>query len=108
VPARTNDFQKLIYLMRHNLAEGAVVSESKMLTDLVSNDLVEVDVCIEGMMAGDLIRISVECRDRSRPADKNWVHEMKAKHERLPTNHLVLASSKGFSKKAVACTTFRP
>ena len=101
MPARTNEFQKLIYLMKHNLAEGATVTESKMLNDLISGDQVEVDVCVEGAIGDDQIKICIECRDRSRKADKNWVHEMKAKHDRLPTNVLVLASSRGFSKKAL-------
>jgi hypothetical protein len=101
MPARTNDFQKLIYLLKHNLAQDAVVTESKMLDDLVAGDQVEVDVCVEASVAGDNVKICVECRDRSRKADKNWVHEMKAKHERLPTNLLLLASNKGFTKKAL-------
>jgi hypothetical protein len=102
MPARSNEFQKLVYLIRHNLANGnAEVTESKMLKDLVSGEEVEVDVCIEGLMAGQPIIVSIECRDRSRKADRNWIFEMKGKHERLPTHALVLASAKGFSKSAV-------
>jgi len=101
MPARTNEFQKLIYLVKHNLANGATVTESRMLIDLIAGDEVEVDVCVEGSIGDDPVKICIECRDRSRKADKNWVHEMKAKHDRLPTNVLVLASSKGFTKKAL-------
>lgn len=101
MPARSNDFQRLIYLVKHNLAPGATVTESKILLDLVSGDEVEVDVYIEGKVGDDSVNVYVECRDRSRRADSNWVHEMKAKHERLPTSALILASSRGFSKRAV-------
>lgn len=101
MPARTNDFQKLIFLVKHNLAGEATVTESKMLPDLVAGDQVEVDVCVEGWVGDDRVNVCVECRDRSRKADKNWIHEMKAKHDRLLTNVLVLASSKGFTKKAL-------
>lgn len=101
MPARSNEFQKLVYLVRHNLADGAIVTESKMLKDLVSGEDVEVDVFIEGRMAGQPMNISIECRDRSRRADRNWIHEMKAKHDRLPTHALILASAKGFTKSAL-------
>jgi len=101
MPARSNEFQKLIYLVKHNLAAGAVVTESKMLVDLVAGDEVEVDVVIEGQIGSDPILISVECRDHSRRADKGWVNEMKAKHDRLPTHALILASRKGFSRRAM-------
>lgn len=33
MPKRSNDFQRLIYLIRVNLAEGAKVTESKMMRD---------------------------------------------------------------------------
>ncbi len=46
--------------------------------------------------------VSVECRDRKRKADVQWVEEMKGKHERLPTNALVLISHSGFTKEATA------
>src|SRR6185312_15118570 len=42
----------------------------------------------------------IECRDHKRVADVGWVDAMKAKHERLPTNALLLASRKGFTPEA--------
>lgn len=102
MPTRSNDFQKLVFLLRTNLADGSTVTESKMLTDLVSGDQVEVDVCIEGVVGGEPVLICIECRERSRKADKNWVHEMRSKHDRLPTNALILAHNIGFSKSAEA------
>jgi hypothetical protein len=100
MPKRTNDFQKLIYLVRVNLAEGATVTESKMLIDRVTKRKREVDVCIEGHVGGHIVVVSVECRDHKRIADVSWVDTMKAKHERLPTNALILASRNGFTPEA--------
>jgi hypothetical protein len=100
MPKRTNDFQKLVYLVRVNLAEGATVTESKMLTDRVTKRKREVDVCIEGHVGGHAIVVSVECRDHKRIADVSWVDTMKAKHERLATNALILASRSGFTPEA--------
>jgi hypothetical protein len=100
MPKRTNDFQKLVYLVRVNLAEGATVTESKMLTDRTTKRKREVDVCIEGHVGGHPVIVSVECRDHKRIADVSWVDTMKAKHERLPTNALILASPSDFTPEA--------
>jgi hypothetical protein len=97
MPKRTNDFQKLIYVIKQNLADDAEVKESKLLRDLVTGAEREVDVCIKKPVGGHLVTISVECRDRERPAHVGWVEEMIKKHERLPTNVLVLVSAGGLS-----------
>ena len=69
MPKRTNDFQRLVYLVRVNLADGATVTESKMLTDRVTKRKREVDVCIEGHVGQHPVIVSVECRDHKRIAD---------------------------------------
>jgi hypothetical protein len=103
VPPRSNDFQKLVFLVKKVLAgTGATVTESKMLRDLQTGDDREVDVCVEAEVAGHAVMICLECIDHTRPADIMWVEQMKAKHERLPTGSLVLASRSGFSKRAVS------
>ena len=101
MPKRTNDFQKLVYLVRDNLADGTKVTESKLLRDRSTRSLREVDVCIEGTVAALPVVISIECRDHKRVADVGWVDAMKAKHERLPTHALLLASRSGFTPEAL-------
>jgi hypothetical protein len=101
MPQRSNHFQKLIYLVQCNLAGPATVTESKMLRDRITGSDREVDVCIEGEVAGQRVTISVECQDLGRVSDVGWVERMKAKHERLATNVLVLASRRGFTQEAV-------
>lgn len=100
MPKRSNDFQKLIYLVRLNLADGAKVEESKLLKDRLSKRYREVDVVIQGKTGSHPVIVSIECRDHKRAADVTWVDTMKAKHDRLPTNALLLASSQGFTKEA--------
>ena len=100
MPPRTNDFQRLVYLVRVNLADGATVTESKMLTDRLTKRKREVDVCVEGVVGGTPVLVAIECRDHKRIADVSWVDAMKAKHDRLPTNALVLASRRGFTPEA--------
>ncbi len=101
MPKRSNDFQKLIFILKNNLSDDkTTVTESKMLLDLVTGKEREVDVCIERNIADHKVIISIECIDHSRPAGLSWVEQMRAKHDRLSTNNLVLVSKAGFSKEA--------
>ena len=100
MPKRTNDFQKLVYLVQLNLADGSEVKESKLLRDRLTRRLREVDVVIRGELAGHPVVVSIECRAHKRAADVTWIDAMKAKHDRLPTNVLILCSSPGFTKEA--------
>ena len=102
MPKRSNDFQRLITMLTRLLGEHAVVEESKMLTDLVSGEQREVDIYAEGILAGHAVRIGIECRDHKRKQVVGWVEEMHSKHERLPTNLVILVSSSGFTRSAVA------
>lgn len=102
MPKRSNDFQKLVFLLKKQLGEDMTVTESKMLRHLLTGDEREVDVCIETVVASHPVTVSIECRDHKRPADVKWVEEMKTKHQHLPTNALVLISRRGFSRKAIS------
>ena len=102
MPRRTNIFQTVVFMIKKHLAADATVTESKELTDLVSGDSREVDVCIEAVIAGHTVTVSLECRDHTRPQTVSWVEEMHAKHERLPTDRLVLVSKSGFTAGALA------
>lgn len=100
MPKRSNEFQKLVFIIKQQVAGDAQVTESKFLPDLLTEAKREVDICIEKYIAGHLITISIECRDHKRRADVTWVEQMKSKHERLPTNKLILVSKAGFSDEA--------
>ena len=102
MPKRTNDFQKLIRMLTQLLGDNAVVEESKMLTDLVSGEPREVDIYAEGTFAGHTVNIGIECRGHQRKQGSGWVEQMHSKHERLPTNLLILLSSSGFTGPAIA------
>lgn len=100
MPKRSNEFQRLVYLVKVNLADDAKVTESKMLRDRVTKGFREVDVVIEGTVGSLPVVVSIECRDHKRVADVAWVDAMKTKHERLATNALFLASRSGFTPEA--------
>lgn len=71
-----------------------------MLIDRLTKRGREVDVCIEGCVGSHPVIVSIECRDHKRIADVTWVDTMKAKHDRLPTSALILASRSGFTPEA--------
>jgi tetratricopeptide (TPR) repeat protein len=99
MPKRTTKFQKLVFLVKQAAAATAKVTESKELLDSKGNKR-EVDVCIEGNFEGTPIIISIECKDSNRPANVEWVEQMKGKHDDLPTDVLILFSRSGFTKRA--------
>lgn len=101
MPKRSNEFQKLVFLVKQQVASDAEVTESKFLQDRLTGTSREVDVCIEKSIGGHLVRVCIECRDHKRKADVKWIEEMKSKHERLPTNALVLVSREGFTREGV-------
>jgi hypothetical protein len=89
-----------VYLVRVNLSQGAKVTESKLMRDRLTKRLREVDVVIAGAVGSHPVIVSVECRDHRRIADVAWIDAMKAKHDRLDTNALLLASRSGFTPEA--------
>jgi hypothetical protein len=101
VPKRTNAFQTVVFMIQSHIAGQAKVTESAELTDLVTGEPREVDVCIETQVAGHRIIVSIECRAHARKQDVGWVEEMHTKHSRLPTSRLILVSSSGFSRYAL-------
>lgn len=100
MPQRSNEFQKLIYLLHSHFSVDAIVTESKMLRDRRTQREVEVDIVIETSISGYPISVGIECVSGSRPATVEWVNEMKGKHEDLPLDKLVLVSKSGFTTNA--------
>lgn len=101
MPKRSNTFQRVVLLVRRHLAQDATVTESKMLVDTVTGEHREVDIYLEGTSHGENVAISIECRDHTRRCSIDWIESMRAKHDNLPTDILILASSSGFTKQAV-------
>lgn len=102
MPRRSNKFQRLIYLIQHQLADGATVTESKLLPDVRSGRAVEVDIVVEGTVGEVQVVIGIECTSGRRPATVEWINEMTGKHADLPVNKTVLVSRSGFTAEAVA------
>ncbi|HBA67344.1 MAG TPA: hypothetical protein DCZ48_14425 [Methylococcaceae bacterium] len=100
MPKRTNAFQRLVTLLTATLAGRAQVTESAMLADRVNGELREVDVLVVAIAGGYSVQLGVEVISWARPADTPWVEKMRAKHENLPTDKLILVSENGFYEPA--------
>jgi hypothetical protein len=100
MPARTNAFQRLITLLTATLDGQARAVESAMLPDRVTGELREVDILVTSTTASFSISLGIEVIAWARPADTPWIEKMRAKHENLATDKLILVSESGFSGPA--------
>lgn len=102
MPRRTNLLQKLVLGLKRTAASpDAAVHESREILDRDAGSPREVDIVLEQVLAGVVVRICFECVDRSRPQNVEWVEQMDSKHRALKTNKLVLVSRKGFTRPAL-------
>jgi len=102
MPKRTNDFQQLIHFIYSQIVpEGATVTESVLLKEQNSPAKREVDILIEYEIAGTKLRIAVECRDRSRKDDIEWIDGLIGKYQDLGVDKVIAVSNSGFSADAI-------
>lgn len=74
-PVRSNIFQRLVAELHRDLSPGWHICESRELEDFVTGAPREVDVVIEGVIAGYPTLLCIEVRDRGRPADVSETQE---------------------------------
>jgi predicted Mrr-cat superfamily restriction endonuclease len=103
MPQRTNDFQSLMYLIQSRLAPtSARVEESAYLTDKAIDSDREIDILITDPR-GNLPpqTIAIECRDRKRKADVEWIDAIIGKYSKIGVRRVVAISRSGFTKNAI-------
>lgn len=97
MPKRSNEFQKLITLIEKQLASKNIyIEESKLIQDLKTGIKREVDIYIKSIVNGHKIKIALECRDRKRKADIQWIDELIGKYKNLPIDKVIAVSKSGF------------
>lgn len=106
MPQRTDPFQRMIALLNATLAGQASVVESAMLRDQVTQEEREVDVLITTKVANYKIAMGIEVVSAGRPAGTPWVERMRAKHDNLAIDKLILVSKSGFTKPAIEKARF--
>lgn len=102
MPKRTNEFQSLIAFIETKLASAGVkVTESAELEEYKGSSLREVDILIEAEVNGHPLKIALECRDRRKPQDKEWIDGLIGKYRDLKISQVVAVSKSGFTKGAL-------
>jgi len=104
MPKRSNQFQRVVTYVAEKLAPiGATVRESVELPERGLDGVVrEVDTLIEVQAGITLVRVAIECRDRTRKDVVSWVDELIGKYKNLSVDRVVAVSNSGFSEAAKA------
>src|SRR5262245_6390790 len=101
MPKRTNEFQKLITRIYARLVpEGGWVCESAMVKERGGRTEREVDVLLTHRAFGTVLRIAVECHDRKRHDDIEWIDSLIGKYKDLEVDKVIAVSASGFSRAA--------
>lgn len=100
MPKRSNEFQKIVKLLKALNCNNLKVIESHIIKELASGVEREVDIYIENKIGEIHYVICCEVIGRKRKADLNWVEQMISKHRKLITDKLILISKSGFTKNA--------
>ncbi|MDQ0038940.1 hypothetical protein J2W30_006728 [Variovorax boronicumulans] len=101
MPARTNNFQKLVKVINSHLAPtDAKVTESAMLYDSEAKTDREVDILIESTMSGCDIKIGVEVSEIGNPMNVQHLQAFREKHRIIGINKTVVVSKNGFTAPA--------
>lgn len=101
MPKRTNEYQKLILAINQHLASSdAIVTESKMLWDPLSEQDREVDILIEDNSGPYKVTIGIECTAKSRPIGVPTMEQLINKHKSVGIQKTVIVSKSGFAVSA--------
>jgi hypothetical protein len=101
MPARTNEYQKLVMMINKGLASaGAKVTESAMLHDSEAGCDREIDILVQSTVSGYEISVGIECTSVAKPVEIRTLESFKEKHRKVGVNKTVVVSKKGFTKSA--------
>lgn len=101
MPPRSNEFQRLVRTIYEQIVpEGATVTESAMISERGSAVQREVDVLVESRVGDIVVRLGVECRDRTRRDDIEWVDQLIGKYRDLPVDKIIAVSAAGLTRAA--------
>lgn len=101
MPKRSNDFQRLVKIIHEafSSADGTKVTESALLSEPDGTPR-EVDILVERTVSDVPIRLAIECRDRSRKSDVEWIDGLVGKFKNLKIDKIIAVCRNGFSAAA--------
>jgi hypothetical protein len=102
MPRRTNPFQRIVYLIEHQLAPlGASVEQSIELQNRAGSHPTEVDILVTLHGPGRPMRIGIECQNEKRGSTVEWIRELWGKYSLLDIDRVIAVAGHGFSKDAL-------
>ncbi len=101
MPKRSNEFQRLVKLIHEAFSstDGTIVTESALLLEPDGTPR-EVDILVERSVSDVAIRLAIECRDRSRKSDVEWIDGLIGKFKNLKIDKVIAVCRSGFSAAA--------
>ena len=101
MPKRSNPFQHLMKTIYDAMAKvsGGSVSESAALYEPDGTPR-EVDILIESVVLSHNLKIAVECHDRTRKDDVEWIDGLIGKYKNLGVQKIIAVSNSGFTDTA--------
>src|SRR5450759_2136974 len=97
------DLEMLVAQLEHILGEGTFsVRSPEFIPNRHTGDPVEVDVTLRGRVGSSEVLIALECRDRKKPGDVNWIRELHSKQDDIGASTMVAVARAGFTKDAKA------
>jgi hypothetical protein len=101
VPKRSNEYQRLVLAINQHLASfEAIVTESKMLWDPLSEQDREIYILIEDNSGPYKVTIGIECTAKSRPIGVPVMEQLINKHKSVGIQKTVIVSKSGFAVSA--------
>ncbi|WP_106971674.1 restriction endonuclease [Streptomyces xylophagus] len=93
--------EELVATLETLLSDSPVeIKSPDYITGRTTQTLREVDVSLRTRVGSATILVIIECRDRSRPQNVQWIDEIVGKQEEVGANKAVAVSQSGFTSTA--------
>lgn len=99
----SREFEKLVAKVEKTLAgQNAVITSPDRIQDkdVATRHLREIDVSIRMMVGSAPVLVIIECRNRGRKQDVEWVEQVKAKRDGVGADKAVMVPSNGLTALA--------
>lgn len=99
---KSREFELLTSRIEGALAPtGARIKSPDRIRDKITGQFREVDVSIRYNVGSVELLITIECRDRSRIQDVNWIEQIATKKAHIGADRTIAVSSTGFTDAAI-------
>lgn len=98
--------EKLVSQIEESYCDKAVVKSHDYINDVFSGNPIQVDVSIRYKIGSVDALMIIECRDRGRKQEVNWIRELAGRKKDCGASVLIGVSTQGFTKEAIRKAKF--